>query len=303
MPRPTAPPPFEFFDRDRPAGGDGRAAIAIGPIEIELRGLEASLARTLDERFAPFSADRGTSSDALRVELRMAERDYFIEPPARPEINPVLIACDGDRVRFLGYRLAGWFETAGPRGAAVLAQGSYEPPERALENYIRAAVAWRAASRGGALVHSASAVLNGRGYLFFGPSGVDKSTLSACNRRARIVSDDLSLVLPGADGALDLVGSPFRGTYEGGGPVTGRFPLRAGFRLFQAPRAEVRPAARVRALSELVGNLPFVAEAFARRPDLFAGVERAFAGVPLAHLHFARDESYWDAIESAGYTA
>jgi hypothetical protein len=181
----------------------------------------------------------------------------------------------------------------------LLARGEREPPERALENLVRAAVAWQAASRGGALVHAASAVWKDRGYLFYGESGAGKSTLSACNRRARVVSDDLSLLLPGPGGGLELIGSPFRGTYGGGPPVVGRFPLAAGFRLVQADRAAVKPVARARALGELVGNLPFVAEAFAARPDLFDGVASAFAAVPLAHLHFRKDDSYWDAIESA----
>ncbi len=82
--------------------------------------------------------------------------------------------------------------------------------------------------------------------------------------------------------------------------MIGRFPLAAGFRIVKAERAEVRPAPRVRTFAELVGNLPFVAEEFARRPDLFERVERAFASLPLAHLHFAKDDTYWDAIERAG---
>ncbi len=53
-------------------------------------------------------------------------------------------------------------------------------------------------------------------------------------------------------------------------------------------------------MSELVGNLPFVAESFAERPDLFQRVASAFANVPLSHLHFRKDDSYWDAIEAAG---
>ena len=104
------------------------------------------------------------------------------------------------RVRYLGYRLAGWFDTQGGTGEILLAHGSFEPADRAFENYVRAAVAWQSLRRGGALVHAASAVRDGRGYLFFGESGAGKSTLSASTRRATILSDDLSLVLPSADG-------------------------------------------------------------------------------------------------------
>jgi len=143
-------------------------------------------------------------------------------------------------------------------------------------------------------------VRHGKAYLFYGESGAGKSTLSDVNRRGIVVSDDLSLVLPRAAGGLDLVGSPFRGTYDAGEPVVGRFPLAAGFRIVKAGSAVVRPAPRVIAFGQLVGNLTFVAEAFRERPDLFASIEAAFAGVPLHHLHFRKDDSYWDAIDAAG---
>jgi hypothetical protein len=115
-----------------------------------------------------------------------------------------------------------------------------------------------------------------------------------------VVSDDLSLVLPRPGGGLDLVGSPFRGTYEGGAAVVGRFPLVAAFRIVKAEAAAIHTARRVVALGQLVGNLTFVAEAFGTRPDLFASVEAAFASVPILHLHFRKDDSYWDAIDEAG---
>src|SRR5204862_198259 len=151
---------------------------------------------------------------------------------------------DGTRVRYLAYRIAGWFDTGARTGLLVLASGDAEPESRALENYLRCAVAWEAASRGGALVHGASALRNGRAYLFFGESGAGKSTLCAVTDRARVVSDDLTLLLPRPGGGLDVVGSPFRGTYEGGGPVVGRFPLAAGFRILKGPAAAVRDAPR-----------------------------------------------------------
>jgi hypothetical protein len=272
----------------------------MGPLEIEIGGLDEALAETLRKRYTPYSAPSANAPTALRVQLGLESTDYFIDPPEQMEIVPVRIACDGSRVRYLSYRVAGWFDTVGGKGRVLLAGGAFEPPERALENYIRAAVAWQAASRGGGLIHAASAVWKDRGYLFYGESGAGKSTLSEYNRRARVVSDDLSLVLGGPDGPL-LIGSPFRGTYEGGAPVVGEFPVQAGFRLIQAPMAAVHPVDRPRALAELIGNLPFVADSFHDRPDLFESVQRTFDGVPLNHLHFRKDDSYWDAIEAAGY--
>jgi hypothetical protein len=292
---------MSFFEPSRPAAGDRVLTLELGPLRIEIGGLDDSLAEVLHARYTPYSS-RGSTSDAaaLRVRLGLDDREYFVDPPETPELNLVVLTCEGERVRYLGHQVAGWFDTSGGRGEMLFARGGFEPPERAAENYIRSAVAWQAASRGGALVHAASAVRNGRAYLFYGESGAGKSTLSAANTRARVVSDDLSLVLPSSEGGLELVGSPFRGTYEGGSPVRGRFPLAAGFRIIQDDRADVRTVTRVRAMSELVGNLPFVAEAYSRRPDLFEAVQRAFAGIELAHLHFRKDDSYWEAIEKAG---
>lgn len=293
-------PEMKFFAEARPAAGPWRVGISMGGLEIVLSGLSEDLAARLRRRFAVYLVDGPVSRDALKVAVVEAKRDYFIDPPETPEFNPILIRCDGERVRYMGYRVAGWFDTQGGEGQLLLARGRYEPAERAVENYIRAAVAWQAASRGGALVHGASAVLEGRGYLFFGPSGAGKSTLSECNKRATVISDDLSLVLPDGEGRPQLVGSPFRGTYEGGDPVVGRFPLVAGFRLVQAESASVHEVSRVRVFGELVGNFPFVAEAYAERPELFGSMEQAFKDIPLRHLHFSKDDSYWDAILTAG---
>ena len=297
MRRIVPPPPADHFEGDYAPAGDACLAIAIGDLLIRFRGLPGELSDQLRVRYDKFVAADG---EGLEVEVCDAGRDYYIDPPEVSEFNPVHLVCDGDRVRFIGYRLAGVFDTVGQRGRVLLARGEHEPADRAMENYIRAAIAWRAAERGGALVHAASAVLDGKGYLFYGESGAGKSTLSECNRRATIISDDLSLILPGEDGKPELIGSPFRGTYEGGERVVGRFPVVAGFRLIQGPEARVEDVSRIRALSELIGNLPFVAEGFPRRPDLFDTVQGSFASIPLRHLHFRKDDSYWDAIRAAG---
>ncbi len=300
MRRPTSPPEMAFFAESRPPAGELALGIDLGGLRWNLFGLDEALCSSLKERYGPYVIDPVPSDASLDVRLGIEPIDYFIDPPAEPELNPVLLALDGDRVRFLGYRIAGWFDACGGEGQILLARGDYEPPERAIENYVRASVAWQAASRGGALVHAASAVLDGRGYLFYGESGAGKSTLSACNRRASVVRDDLSLILADEAGRPQLVGSPFRGTYEGGDPVLGHFPLAAGFRIVQAPEARVVNVSRAIAWSGLVANLPFISDAFPDHPEILERIRGSFASVPLAHLRFCKDDTYWDAVKAAG---
>ena len=157
---------MEFFERSRPAAGERSVAVRLGPLEIEIGGLDRDLAQTLARRYAPYAAQRAQAPDALRVQLRLARRDYFFDPPQGIELVQMRLACDGSRVRYLSYRVAGWFDMVGGRGLLLLGRGEYEPVLRAVENYVRAAVAWQAVSRGGALVHAASAVLDDRAYLF-----------------------------------------------------------------------------------------------------------------------------------------
>jgi len=289
---------MEFFAPARPPAGEESVGLRLGSLALELSGLDASLRAGLSDAYAPFATGALNEPGVFRIGLGLEEQDYFIDPPPSTERIRVLLAHDaaGAGVRYLSYRVAGWFDAGAGRGQVLLARGDYEPAARALENFIRAAVAWRAVSLGGALVHAAGAVLHDRGYLFYGQSGAGKSTLAACNRTARFVGDDLALVLPGTDGRLELVGSPFRGSCTEGDPLVGCFPLTAGFRLVQAAQAAVTPVARHRGVSEFVGNMPFVAEAFGARPDLLDTIASALSGLPLAHLHFRMDDSYWQAI-------
>ena len=158
MRRIIQPPEAAHFEGDHPPAGDATFILGIGGIVLRFRGLPVALRDQLEQRYSKFLAPG--FDDGLDVEVCDAGRDYYIDPPEVSEFNPVHLVCDGERVRFVGYRLAGVFDTAGRTGRVMLARGEHEPADRAMENYIRAAVAWQAAERGGALVHGASAVLD-----------------------------------------------------------------------------------------------------------------------------------------------
>jgi hypothetical protein len=192
--------------------------------------------------------------------------------------------------------LAAWFDVLRRTGQVALARGTFDPAPRALENFLRCATAWLAYQSGGFLLHGASIVRSGRCYVFYGPSGAGKSTLAAMSRQGRVLSDDLTPILPGADG-LEAIGSPFRGTYRIGEPVVGRFPIAGFYRLRKDARTEVKRGDAF-CFADLLGNLPWVVDQLPKFPQLADQVHAATRSARFFYLHFRKDEDFWPAVDA-----
>ena len=146
------PPPLEFFAAPRPAAGDRGVALVLGPLRVELPGLDEARSRVLLDRYAPYASPLDEEAAGLRVQVGLEDREYFLDPPDGPEFTSVWVRHDPPHtVRYLSYKVAGWLDVDALRGQVLLARGTWEPDLRAFENYVRVAVAWLAAARGGAI--------------------------------------------------------------------------------------------------------------------------------------------------------
>src|SRR6185503_10586985 len=136
-------PPKEFFAARRPAAGNHGVAIVLGPVRVELHGLDDARARLLLDRYAPYATPASDESQGLRVRVGLEDREYYLDPPAGPEFTAVFVTHDPpSAVRYLSYKVAGWLDVATLRGELLLASGTWEPDLRSFENYVRVAVAW-----------------------------------------------------------------------------------------------------------------------------------------------------------------
>lgn len=294
---PLVPLPVEEVARHPHPAGPRSLRLDLSGVAVELDGLPAPLADAMIARYGPFVGPAGGGGNPLRVRVREAAADYFVPPPpaGAAETYRALTAYDGAVFRLTSYRLAAWFDVGRRIGDLALARGGWDPAPRAVENFLRSACAWLALDAGGFFLHGAGIVHGDRGYVFYGPSGAGKSTLAALSSEPRVVSDDLSLLLPGPDG-LSLVGSPFRGTYSGGGPITGHFPIAGFYRLRQDTAIAVRPGDAA-CFADLLGNLPWVVDQLPRFPEIIDAVHRSLAGARFAYLHFRKDADFWPAID------
>ena len=294
-PEPTEPlSPAEFARFDAPAGVRA-ARLDIAGIAVELTGLSDELDASLRSRYAPYVGPATRAGAPLAIQVLKTPIDYFLRPgTARLETYRVLTQFDGRIFRFTSYRLAAWFDLTGRSGQMVLARGDFDPAPRAIENFLRSAVAWLAFERGGCLLHGASIVRDGRAYLFFGPSGAGKSTIAAMSREGQVISDDLTLVLAGP-GGLQAAGGPFPGTYQGWQPLVGLFPVQGCYRLLKDDRTFVRPGDSA-CFADFLGNLPWIVDQLPRHPHLIDRARSLVEGGVLRFLHFRKDADFWPVI-------
>ena len=295
---PESPPALERFRAWTRPAGSGTARLEISGIAIEFEGLPRDLAERMTVDYAPFLGTPTGIGKPLQVRAYAAPLDYFLRPAtAGPEKYRMLTDLDAGVFRTMSYRLASWIDLRRREGALAFASGEYDPAPRALQNFVRSAIAWLALDSPGFLLHGAGIVRSGRAYLFYGPSGAGKSTLAAMNHEGDVISDDLTLVLSRPEGPA-AAGGPFRGTYTRGAPVVGTYPIAGFYRLRKDERTSVRPDDGA-CFADLLGNLPYVVDQLPRHPHLIDRVRALVAGATLRYLHFSRDESIWTAIDAA----
>lgn len=171
----------------------------------------------------------------------------------------------------------------------VTLEGS-DPGRSALAviNVLHATIAWRIVKLGGLLLHAASAVLDGRGFVLIGAEGSGKSTWARgmASAGAIALGDDIALVLPSPTG-FDLVGSPLRAKEFGGG-TPGRWPLAAILLPRHAEQPSLSPVSGLEVHAALAANLPFATD---RGIEPFLSVAATLARTPARRLAFTRTDA------------
>jgi hypothetical protein len=289
------PPGRAFFAGLSPKGGSAALGVDIGGWEFSVEGLDCSSRERLRERYAAFPA--GGSTKPFRVQVLDGEREHFVPPqevaPGGP--HPLTLAWEGPLLLVQSFGFAGWISIDAREGEMALARSEFERVTWCVENFLRVCTAWRAVHEGGVLLHAASLLLEGRAYVFLGASGSGKSTLAATSTKGEVISDDLTLIRR-AEPGFQVVGTPFRGTYEGGPPVRGSFPLAGLYRIFQSPSNRVESCPQNHAVPDLLAAAPFVVDQLAREDRILSTLKALDASHPLAYLYFDRSGNFWRAL-------
>jgi hypothetical protein len=151
------------------------------------------------------------------------------------------------------------------------------------------------AKQGGLLVHAASAVRNGRAFLFVGASGAGKTTISRlAPPDATLLTDEISYVRRQGDGYI-AYGTPFAGELARPGENV-RAPLAALYLLAQGPENKIEPVGEADATRAVLESVLFFAHDSELVGHVFDSVCELVRRIPVQRLTFVPDSSVWELI-------
>lgn len=286
-------PDWAALEFGEPFGG-AEVGLDVAGLRVRARGMSEGQAAWFADRYGVFARDGKGATAQIDIAVRRAPADGFlqVDATAGPEWYRLPMAYEGDHLRCWSYRFAGWFSAVERRGSLALCDAAGRGFESSLENFLRVVYATLALGRGGFLLHSAGLVHNGRAHLMFGPSGSGKTTSCRLARGARVVSDDLILVLPG-EGGPRAVSIPFRGHLADLPARQLAFPVAGFYRLVKDHEVALQEMTRARGISELLGSLPFVTERAENGPAVLEAVGAAAGRAPVFRLQFRKDGEFW----------
>jgi hypothetical protein len=151
------------------------------------------------------------------------------------------------------------------------------------------------ARKGGFLLHSASAIRNGRAFLFAGMSGAGKTTISRlAPPDATLLTDEISYVQK-LDVGYMAFGTPFTGELGKLGENVSA-PIAGLYLLAQGPENRIDRISPGDAVRSLLANTLFFAEDEGLVQAVFQSAFEFVSRVPVSHLIFTPDSRVWELI-------
>lgn len=270
-------------------GGRYDVVVHIGGMAIGLRTDNPSFLRILEERYGSFLSSSARPDFEFEIDL----------------VPPGKISADED-VRVFHNSGRWWIERGDFRAEwdPALGRGRIRQSTNpySIDSVLRIVHTLLLARSGGFLAHAASAVRNGRAFLFAGRSGAGKTTISGlAPPDVRLLTDEVSYVRPqGAEGSRApggylAFGTPFAGELARVGENLSA-PVAALYLLAKGPENRLEAVGPAEAGRALLENILF----FAEDPELvnlvFQSACEFVSRVTVRRLVFVPDSRVWEMI-------
>lgn len=164
-----------------------------------------------------------------------------------------------------------------------------------MDSVLRITHSLLLAMEGGFLLHAASAVRNGRAFLFAGVSGAGKTTMARlAPSDVTVLTDEVSFIRRVGTG-YEAHGTPFAGELARSGAKLSS-PLDTVFLLEKAPSNFIHPIFTSLAAKALLRHILFFAEDADLVRQVFDSALEFVSRVPVLRLGFQPDSRVWELV-------
>ncbi len=266
--------------------------VTIGGLPIGIGSTSREFIAMLEERYAGFLARPADKPESHANKSILI--DVEVVPPAgiNDEDDVQVRRVDGGRwVIRRGDFMAEW----NPATGRCVARQTANP--YALDSILRIIHSLVLAESGGFLLHSASAVRNGRAFLFSGVSGAGKTTIARlAPSDVTLLTDEISYVRRAEGGGYTAYGTPFAGDLARAGENIAA-PIAALYLLAQGSENRAVALGRSDAVRRLMRNILFFADDARLVEKIFRSACDFVSRVPVCELTFRPDGAVWDSIQ------
>lgn len=250
---------------------------------VRVNTADPKFLRMLEDRYAGFVSTSAQPEIEFDVELTEAR-------PGDPDADVRVTQHAGHWRLERGDFLAEW-EPVARRGKIRQSANPYS-----IDSVLRIVHTLVLARQGGFLLHSASAVRNGKAFLFAGVSGAGKTTISSlAPPDVSLLTDEISYVRKKGDRYFAF-GTPFTGELAKLGENISA-PISALYLLAKGPENRIEPVPSNEAGRSLLENLLFFAEDAELVQMAFHAACEFVNCVPVLRLTFAPDSRVWELIQ------
>jgi hypothetical protein len=256
--------------------------IAIGGIAIRLNTTDSGFMEMLHQRYAGFVSVEGNVDFNFDIDL---------QPPTL-RLPDVDLAVTSNHGRWLLDRgdFRAEFEPARRLGRIRQTANPYS-----IDAVMRIVHTLVLAKQGGFLLHSASAIRNGKAFLFAGVSGAGKTTISRlAPSDATLLTDEISYIRKCGNEYVAF-GTPFTGELAKLGENRSA-PISVLYLLAQGPENRIEPLTATEAGRGLLANMLFFAEDQELVHCAFEAACEFADRVPVSRLTFVPDAKVWELI-------
>jgi hypothetical protein len=261
--------------------------IEIGDMPVRVNTSDPGFLRILHDRYSGFLTETEDSDAIAEIEFDVE----IVAPFAVPDANVRVTQHRGQWSLEAGDFHAEW----NPIKRVGHIRQTANP--YSIDAVLRIVHTLVLARQGGFLLHSASAVRNGKAFLFAGVSGAGKTTISRlAPADATLLTDEISYVRRRGAG-YTAFGTPFTGELAKLGENVSA-PIAALYLLAQGPENRIDPVAPAEAARALLANVLFFAEDEELVQSTFHSAFEFVSRVPVSRLTFVPDARVWELIGS-----